>query len=709
MTASEQRQRRAKRGKVCNEFFFSNRLEGTRVPSTDDRRTAPVLESALSPAGWLGEGNSERPGASPPFNRAQTRVGNNDRTSDPAMLYPPLANNPLQTRADLQRAMLDLFEPLRPHFSADGARVRPGSTGAHYTSSSVELEAFVRPLWGLIPFAAGGGSFPHWDLYQRGLTHGTDPGHPAFWKPDAYQRFVEMAAIGLGLLQVPEILWEPLSAEAKENLAAWLGTINHPGAHYPFCNWLFFRVFVNVGLRSVGAPYDPAVLEASLADLERQYLADGWYSDGLDGNCDYYIPFAMHFYGLLYARLAGGADPARAERFRERAAVFARDFIHWFAPDGSAVPYGRSMTYRFAQVSFWGALAFAKVEVFSPGIVKGIVLRHLRYWFQQPIFTETGLLTIGYRYPNMFMAENYNAPGSPYWALKSFLPLALAADDPFWTAAEEALPELAPVSEQVHPGMILTRRKASANVVALCGGQVPASHRHTPEKYSKFAYSTAFGFNVPTEPIKLSCRGHDSMLAFSEEGHYWRVRGPVTDRKIEGGIISSHWSPWADVRVTTWLIPFEAWHLRVHRVRAGRALETAEGGFAIIHSDAAKGNHGEDWVIGPGFAGVPEGESFSGIRDLFGVGRQGEIVHADPNSNLLTPGTVIPTLRGRLPAGEHRLATAVLGVTDGSGRAEWGRGQALSVSPEEAAAGFSLEDVNATRTFLNKLKALLAS
>ncbi|WP_375120557.1 DUF2264 domain-containing protein [Paenibacillus sp. CR_12] len=29
------------------------------------------------------------------------------------------------------------------------------------------------------------------------------------------------------------------------------------------------------------------------------------------------------------------------------------------------------------------------------------------------------------------MAENYNAPGSPYWALKTFLVLQLAEDSPF--------------------------------------------------------------------------------------------------------------------------------------------------------------------------------------------------------------------------------------------------------------------------------------
>lgn len=42
--------------------------------------------------------------------------------------------------------------------------------------------------------------------------------------------------------------------------------------------------------------------------------------------------------------------------------------------------------------------------------------------------------TIGYCYPQMYMAERYNAPGSPYWGMKSFLLLALPDDHPFWIA-----------------------------------------------------------------------------------------------------------------------------------------------------------------------------------------------------------------------------------------------------------------------------------
>jgi hypothetical protein len=79
---------------------------------------------------------------------------------------------------------------------------------------------------------------------------------------------------------------------------------------------------------------------------------------------------------------------------------------------GRAIPFGRSVGYRFAMISFWGALAYAGVELPEPltwGMVKGIVLRHLRWWQTQPdIWSPSGTLTIGYSYPNMYVSITHS-------------------------------------------------------------------------------------------------------------------------------------------------------------------------------------------------------------------------------------------------------------------------------------------------------------
>ncbi|MFI6299744.1 DUF2264 domain-containing protein [Nonomuraea sp. NPDC050790] len=558
-------------------------------------------------------------------------------------------------REHLQTWTRELVSPLIPYYSPGGARVRLGVNAALHDDAAAELESFARPLWGLAPLAAGGGRFDHWDLVRRGLASGTDPAHEEYWREprDSDQRIVEMAAIGFALALAPERLWDPLSGGERDRLAAWLATALARDTSDN--NWRFFGVLVSLGLSRVGVRHDRAAVTERLDRLETYALGDGWYSDGPTERRDYYVSFAMHFYGLVYAALS--ADRARAERFRERAAVFAHDFQHWFAADGAAVPYGRSLTYRFAQGAFWGALAFAGVEALPWGVVKGQLLRHLRWWRARPIFTADGLLSVGYGYAQPMLAEQYNAPGSPYWAMKAMLPLALPATHPFWTAPELAAPDLPGVRAQPHAGAVLMRAERGRHVVALSARQHHMWVRHGAEKYAKFAYSTHFGFSVPGGYAGLEHGAHDSMLALSEDGVHYRVREEPLDHAVDGDTLYSRWRPWPDVEVETWLTAAPPWHVRTHRIVTARALHTAEGGFAIDREPPLEREAAPGRACARGRSGV------SAIEDLSAC-RTGRLVVALPGTNVAAPRTEIPTLVEDLPPGEHWRSAAVLGLTD---------------------------------------------
>jgi len=573
----------------------------------------------------------------------------------------PFADNPLNSHADLQAIVRLLFAPLTRRFSPGAARVKLGFTGALFSDTAAELEGFSRPLWGIVPLVAGGGSFDHWDLYRRGLTNGSDPDHPEYWGRaiGRDQRLVEMAALGFALALVPQHVWEPLTAKAREQLVRWLLQIN--AVEVVDNNWLFFQVLVNLGLAQVGAEHDPVAMHRVLDRLETFYLDAGWYTDGPRPQLDYYIPFGMHFYGLLYAKLAASHDPQRAERFRDRAATFAQDFVHWFAADGAALPFGRSLTYRFAQGSFWGALAFADVEALPWGVTKGLALRHLRWWSQRPIYQPDGTLSIGYAYPNLLMAEQYNSPCSPYWAFKFFLPLALSPTHPFWQADEAPLPDMPTLHVQPHPGMILCRDWQGAHVVALSSGQHNMWARHGAEKYAKFAYSTAFGFSVPSGRYGLEQGAHDSMLAVSDDELHFRVREVPLVARTEQDMLYSSWQPWPDVEIETWLLPAWPWHIRVHHIRSGRKLWTAEGGWALDRTGDDAHETPMHISTGPAAALAMLPAGWSGVRDLQ-TERIGVVVHADPNTNILNPRTLIPTLTATREAGEYWLVCAVLGM-----------------------------------------------
>jgi hypothetical protein len=572
----------------------------------------------------------------------------------------PFTGNPLRTRADVQKLARDLAAPLVPHFSPGRAQVKLGAGLGHFGEGPGWLEGFARPLWGLAPLAAGGGAFDHWPLWQQGLAAGVDPGHPEYWglAGDYDQRSVEQAAFGFALALAPEKVWDPLSASTRQQLTAWLLRINDVALVES--NWLYFRILVNLGLRRCGQPFSQARVDADFALLDTFHLGNGWYSDGADTDHrrngrtgDYYVPMAFQLYSLIHARLAGGDDPARAALSIERAHAFAQDFQHYFAADGSALPFGRSLTYRFAQGAFWGALAFADVEALPWPVIKGLYLRHLRWWLRQPIFSETGLLTIGYTYPNLLMAESYNSPGSPYWAMKALLPLALPGTHPFWQADEVPLPPRRSVHTVPGANLILTTSPAG-DVTALNPGQPCLDWpRNAPHKYSKIAYSTRHGFSVPASVATPSEGGHDSTISLSDDARFYRHREQCLDATVRDGIAFSRWQPWPDVELRTWLLADATGHLRIHHLRTARKLWALETGFAATWKNR------DQLAADPDGVRTPTG--VSSLQNLLGA-REPETVDLGANSHLFGSLATMPGLRSVHEPGDHWLACHVGGA-----------------------------------------------
>lgn len=447
-------------------------------------------------------------------------------------------------------------------------------------------ELVTRPLWGL----AALGDHPLWGTVRHTIERAVDPEDPWYIGDprDRHQCLVEAAAVGFARKALGEI----------PRLDRWLTLA---GAAEPVDNnWHYFPVLA-------GGPPD-----AHLARIDEFATKDGWYQDGFTDRYDYYNPFGFHFYNALLHR------PMSRE--------FARQFQWWFAADGSAVPFGRSLGYRFAQGAYWGALAYSGEEALPWGTVRGIAQRHLAWWWNQPILDGEGLLTVGYRYPNDAVAEQYMGGGSPYWATKFFLPLALANNHPFWTVEPSWQPSDG-VSSQPAAKAVLSRH--DGDVVLLNGQGWADWARGGADKYAKFAYSTRAGF---------SAGAFDSMLALSDDATHWRGREAVDESRVDGDVVWSRWRPWADVTVQTWLKPMGAWHLRAHRITTARALDTAEGGFCL------------PWTT----RDLPEL-----APSIVDPHREYELTTPMPGTNVLHPRTVLPVLRARLEPGEHLLTCAV--------------------------------------------------
>ena len=573
-------------------------------------------------------------------------------------------HNPLRTRQDLRQAAASILRPLTSCMTPGKARIFVGNGSAHYSEDVAGMECWSRALWALVPMLAG--KCPEaealWPLWQEGLVRGTDPDHEEYWGEirDSDQRMVEMAVIGCGLCFAPEYFFTPLAEAQRRHLYDWLNQMNR--CDMPKNNWRFFRVLVNIGFLKNGLPADRARMREDMDLLESHYTGDGWYFD-YPTKRDYYTLWGFHFYSLLYAAVMEGEDPQRCERIRARAALIAPRFACWFDREGRGLPYGRSLTYRFCQSSFWAAAAFTglRCEALSPGQVKHLLLNNLRFWLNRPIFDRGGALTVGYGYPNLCAAEGYNSQGSPYWALKSFWILALPEDHPFWrTEEEEVFPPERFLDPQVR--LLLTRDPENRQVVAYTAGNHAWEHMHEDEKYEKFAYSTQFAFSVAKEDSALNRGAYDSMLALKAKGKdLWHVRSGCESYELAEDRVRFTWSPMNGVAVDTVIAPVGMWHVREHVIRTETALEAAEGAFSVQ----------KDWA-GPrpcdrvrteteadeNHAAAAGARGTSAIYALRGYAG-GEVVHTEPNTNLMEPRCVLPMLRGSLEPGEHVLLCAV--------------------------------------------------
>ena len=89
----------------------------------------------------------------------------------------------LSSKKDFQELLLDLLQPLLPYYSEGAAELNLGVTATNYDRKAIYLEAFSRPLWGLVPFWAGGGKTTEFEtIYPKGLAAGTNPQSKEYWE-----------------------------------------------------------------------------------------------------------------------------------------------------------------------------------------------------------------------------------------------------------------------------------------------------------------------------------------------------------------------------------------------------------------------------------------------------------------------------------------------------------------------------------------------
>ena len=595
------------------------------------------------------------------------------------------------------------WEPERKRLASDPRGGSFSFPRSNADDRGIDFEAWSRPLWLLLPAALGcrnrGEPLPEW-LEEAIANHvrvfivGCDPDDAGYFGKtgDSDQCYVEMAVLGLAMCVWPERFGHGFSPAVRDQVIAWMSQIHDHAL--PPNNWHFFRCFVTLGLLRLTEnvsdryPRERArwedFFQRDLRFLDGFYLADGWYEDGEGGMRDYYNPFGFHTYALTLCALR--PDDPILRRFRSRTATFLPDYAYFFDATGAAIPFGRSMTYRFAQGSLFAACIcfdlYAEVAPELPdwmnlSYMKTMLFRHLSQWVAHPIFTESGRLSVGYAYPNPQMAEEYNAHGSPGWGFKTFWFLSLPDEHPFWNAPllEDPLPPGDGTRTLPQMPALAVRTEGGAHAFLLNPGQlVPGSKRWSPkhgeDKYAKLVYSSRFAFGVSVAPFGFNSCAIDGTIAVSMDGEHWMTRARCQGQSVSDRSVRSAWRPWAehDIEIETELIPAGPGHLRAHRIRASRPFFFCEGGFACPAEDPpANALPGGAWIQGGG--------RFSGIRALHHEGAMDEpeaAVHLlSPCAHLLFPRAKVPFLRTTIHAGASVLRSACYGGLDGVAGSNW--------------------------------------
>ncbi|HNU07596.1 MAG TPA: DUF2264 domain-containing protein [Pyrinomonadaceae bacterium] len=305
------------------------------------------------------------------------------------------------------------------------------------------LEAFGRLVSGLAEVVKldGGAEFTRWREQTRAsIAHGFDPKSPDYlYYGDEKQRqpLVDAAFLASGLLSAPEVLWEPLNSETKENIVREFTTIRRI---QPFNNnWVLFAAMIETFLLSIGEKIDEKRIDGAIDTITRWYVGDGWYKDGEHFAFDHYNGYViqpMLCQVLKVNSEMGRRDKAEFEIAYKRMRRYASFQERYISPEGTYPVVGRSSTYRVGL--FWPLAKLALdghlPDGISPAQVRCGLTAVFKRVFADSTFTKEGWLTLGLVGDRQRdLADSYSNTGSMYMVSLAFLPLGLPASHEFWS------------------------------------------------------------------------------------------------------------------------------------------------------------------------------------------------------------------------------------------------------------------------------------
>lgn len=334
--------------------------------------------------------------------------------------------------------------------------------------------------------------------FIKAIIRGTDPQSPGYWGEPLPNDQVG-AIFAMAAYIEPERYWDPLTVVQKNKLLSYFKKLafnkTYNNNHY------FFHMIPAELLDRSGVDSNREHLTRMYERLFGWYRGDGWFLDGNNRGFDYYNLWGFQLFNQVLYKYDARWRLQFGDRIKTTTAKFLETFPYLFGRDGGPVPWGRSLSYRFAGNSAIAWAVINKLSTIPPGQARRIASGSLKYFWEHGCLGDDNLLTIGYWGANAAVAENYLYYGDPYWAAQGLACMLIPENDPFWTSVEQPVPadgiggtiavEAAQLSIRVSP--------VDGEVRLFPAGQPWAQERNkwqTGAKYDQHAYSSYLGFCV---------------------------------------------------------------------------------------------------------------------------------------------------------------------------------------------------------------------
>lgn len=481
----------------------------------------------------------------------------------------------------------------------------------HVGYSVTLLEELLRPLWGISPLLNSEGAYaPLCMQIRQIILEGTDEKSGKCFsrfvkKGDeesfANQVITEFAGYMLAVVFAKEVLWDPYSEEEKNQVASFIKKWSVIALKYSWPNnHYWFPMLSIIALEKIGIDCSEMweEMQKGFSVLDKMYISDGWYKDGEFGRFDYYLAWSHHVYPALWYYLSQGTnyfDEKRAQTYKARTEEFLKFYVHVFDSEGAYVPFGRSLSYRFAATAIFPAAAMLGCNI-PYGMCRKLMFDNIEYFLKNSIPTEDGVLGAGYLYDSPSLVENYTSQGGAYWCSKAFLALMIEDGAPFWCDEEESYPaklgEYLIKSPVKNINVMVENCKNSGvtmynNTISYVQNGVFTHHFNDMGAcYSKFVYNSKAGFALSASDNKSL----DNMISLStKDATMFSARTAFSDLGITDGIMVSEHIPFSNDKgssIKTWILPLgNGFHIRAHRITLSNEYRIIEGGFSLGYFD----------------------------------------------------------------------------------------------------------------------------